>query len=824
MITYILDIDRVGTLTITLNGASPEDFCRFAHKAGKLNIPIKMINSFGQRKTMSSSYQYKDVIENILIEFGAQSHKTDVFDSPRSLRPNQDVNITVKSFELGDIHLVTSKFSAIFYRIISNMFKRQLYVSGENDYIISSVDYNLFEHFIQELRKSNFITTPLDPMLSLLPKNTTGPINPIVLVEESDKDGWSFRINVHHGTNDPAKVEQKLDELISFVFPNKAESINSTDTDLKVVEINTGLKKIYYFRCSYRDAKAFQLILEKNGFNTVALQKVLDIVVSKGVLEKTRIDGEIDGFKSDGDIDNVIKKYEKLFFRNSSLPKTKQHFFKAQIDGIKFLYSRQSALLGDSVGVGKTLQFIAAADIRLKVSGGNCLILTKNAVVPQLAIEIQRITGVSDSDISEDWSAPAKWTVLPYQLFEEDALVSTTSPTPLREIATTFLANLAKSGKFTICILDEVHMIKNGNPEKRNIDGYLKHGDSHRTFNVQEVTKSIPFVWGASATIIANKPIDLFNQLRAINHNAGMMDFDVFKSKFGGNSLDELDKFRKADLIRYLLTDQGIYLSRTKKEVNPNIPPINSSEKRIYLTDNEVDEIMKKAKNKDRPSIQEMSTIREKIALVKMDNTISLAKSVLESGRKVGIFTSHSRSLIGIKYKLELLMEFIYPGQNKKVASIAGGQDRKTRQKEIEAFKAPGSDYMAIVISIEAGGTGLDFPNILTDVIVNDFDWSPSDDDQSIGRFYRINSTSPVNVTYVIAENTLDQRFFNMMKQKKEIAERIQLLSDEEKTIVAGSSGDELKQLLAIRSKKWEELKLMSDLDRSYDALNATKI
>ena len=63
-----------------------------------------------------------------------------------------------------------------------------------------------------------------------------------------------------------------------------------------------------------------------------------------------------------------------------------------------------------------------------------------------------------------------------------------------------------------------------------------------------------------------------------------------------------------------------------------------------------------------------------------------------------------------------------------------------------------------------------------------------------------------------------------MMKQKKEIAERIQLLSDEEKTIVAGSSGDELKQLLAIRSKKWEELKLMSDLDRSYDALNATKI
>ena len=144
----------------------------------------------------------------------------------------------------------------------------------------------------------------------------------------------------------------------------------------------------------------------------------------------------------------------------------------------------------------------------------------------------------------------------------------------------------------------------------------------------------------------------------------------------------------------------------------------------------------------------------------------------MRAGRKVAVFTAHTESLTKIKTDLELILDLVYPGENKTVASIDGSQNKEQRQAQIQEFKSKGSNMMAIVISIDAGGTGLDFPNILTDVIVNDFDWSPSDDDQSIGRFYRINSRQKVNVTYVIAENTLDRKYFDLLNEKKKIAER----------------------------------------------------
>ena len=379
---------------------------------------------------------------------------------------------------------------------------------------------------------------------------------------------------------------------------------------------------------------------------------------------------------------------------------------------------------------------------------------------------------------------------------------------------------MAKSGLFTVCILDEVHMIKNGNPEHRDRIN-LKHTSSHRTFNVQEVTQYIPFVWGASATIVANKPIDIYNQLRAINHNAGLMKYEEFKARYGGDSKNPKDQYVKADEIRDLLTDQGVYIRRTKQEVNPDMPPIKISEDRFAVTESNIEEIMKGVRNRDRPSAQEMSKIREKIAYSKILHTVALAENLITQGKKVGVFTAHAKTLKEIKRRLELLLEEIFPGQGKKVSAISGGQNRRIRQSEIQAFKEPGSEYVAIVISIDAGGTGIDFPNILTDVIVNDFDWSPSDDDQSLGRFYRINSLNAVNVTYMLAENTLDRRFYELLKKKKEIAERIQNLSDEEKSAASASAGNANEQIAKIRERKWAALVQMEQIDEQYRASGA---
>ena len=824
MSTYTFNIDRLGNLFITLIGVAPDEFCRFAHKAAAAKIPLIMTTSFGSRKTMQSNFQYKMAVENILTEIGLRSHDTTVFDVPQSTRNNEDTIIKVVSFDkFGDLTIKTQdrstgtdKFSAIFYSIVKRIFENKVAPVGDNTYIISSVTRNLIRQFVNALLASRFDVSPLTPIVNNAPEDREGYVNPMVLAEVSDYPNWIMKITANKGSRDPSVVAQEMDNVISFLFPNKTDSANNNEPQYKVAVMKNSMRTTYYLRCDYRELKSLQTMLEKNNFNTTAMGALIDELARKKKIQKTRIDGQLDGFKTNKEFLELVSQYEKMFFRHLDIPEEDKKFFPAQVKGIQFLYSRQSALLGDEVGVGKTIQCIVAADIRMSKSGPGCLIITKNAVVPQLVVEIQKITGASDADISENWQAPSKWTVLPYQLFEEDSAVATSdgSAKPLREVVTETLINYAKNGKFKVCILDEIHMVKNGNPENKNANGFLKHKNSHRTFNVQEVTKHIPFVWGASATIVANKPRDLLNQLQAINHGLGNMDYAEFKKRFESSD-DEDESFQKADMIRDLLTDQGVYIRRSKKEVNPNIPDMNINESPISLSSDEIESVLQGVKNKERPTAQEMSKIREKIAMSKVPNTVALAISIMEQGHKVGIFTAHSDSLKEIQRQLNLELQSMYPGKNKKAAAIYGGQNRTERQSLISEFKSPLSDYMAIVISIDAGGTGLDFPNILTDVIVNDFDWSPSDDDQSLGRFYRISSKKSINVTYMIADNTLDRKFYNLLQEKKKIAEKIQNLTEAEKKAATSTAVDAREQIARIRQEKWNALKHMSALRRN---------
>ena len=111
--TYTLDIDRVGQLNLGLYQITPEQFCHFAQKLGQLRIPAYMISANGFAKTMRSSFEHKDKILNLLAEMGAKENKTGTFAIPQSFRPNDDITIQLKSFELGQIHIATNKFSAI---------------------------------------------------------------------------------------------------------------------------------------------------------------------------------------------------------------------------------------------------------------------------------------------------------------------------------------------------------------------------------------------------------------------------------------------------------------------------------------------------------------------------------------------------------------------------------------------------------------------------------------------------------------------------------------------------------------------------------------
>lgn len=452
-----------------------------------------------------------------------------------------------------------------------------------------------------------------------------------------------------------------------------------------------------------------------------------------------------------------------------------------------------------------TPQCIVAADIRLKQSGGKCVVVTVNSVVSQYMEQIIKIAQIDPKDVSDDPFSDAQYRVLKYTLFSSQGS---------REDVTKHLVEEAMSGDITVLILDEIHNVKNGDPRKRNKNGYLKHTSNHTTFNIQEVSQHIPFVWGASATIVANKPVDLYNQLVAINHKMGKLPYGGFKYVFDPD--DKKQKLVAADKIKEILLDQRIYVQRTKQAIRGDMPEqfVSASHADVNISglNNQVKERLFSSKNPDHP-LAGMTAFRTSIAEFKVPKSLSLAEDIIRQGKKVAIFTNFNPSADMLVLGLNNIFETHEIDGS--VAQIRGGQ--RNRQQVIEDFTNPGSNSKAIVINIRAGGTGLDFPNILTDIIVNDFDWSVAQDKQSLGRFYRINSEQDINVTYVIANNTADLVMYQKLEGKREIADRITSLSEEEMQILNDGIRGNNERLREIREARhraiMEQDQMQSDND-----------
>lgn len=805
MKSYSINIDRTGSLDLAINGLGLEDYKKIIGKMQDNRIDAHLSSHTPNFVVFNSTWENKNKIEQIMKEMGIEQQDPSMPSSlPLSISKKDSNFIKIKSFSFGDLELETTKFDYVFSEITKRIFNDRISFNGEKSYIISGIDKKSLRWYIKALNENGYNVSPLNPILNIIPDSVTQETSPIITAEEVDQEEgpWDLKIGLRQIGGNITYSQNELRKIIVFLFSKMAQSIDNPKQDENCAEKKYAGNNFFYLRGRYRDFKNLQLVLEKNNFNTYAVGKVISDMTNSGSMRKEKIEGEIYGFKNEEELNKEIVKYENKFFAESDLDEDKKKFFPAQIEGIKFLFTRSSALLGDEVGVGKTLQTIIAASLKMKFDNKGCLIITKSSIVEQLSGEIPRITGEDKKNISKDWSMPSKWTIVPYHIFGD---INT------RKAATQALSNYAKNGFFQVCILDEIHMIKNGDPINKNKNGYLEHGDNHTTFNVQEITKYIPTVWGASATIVANRPIDMLNQLIAINHPMGKMGYKEFTDNFDSRESEE-EQMKKADMIRDILIDQGSYIRRSKKEVNPNIPELNVSHIRISMSDDMIGEIMKGISG--RPNISQLSRIRERIAVSKVPYTISEAADIISQGKKVAIFTVHTGTAMDIiAEKIETILDGIY-GQGKMgVAKIHGKQTPIERNETIEDFKSKDSKHMAIIIGIDAGGAGLDFPNIVNDVIINDFDWSPSDDVQSLGRFHRINSKEPVNVKYILAENTLDKKFFDLLQEKKEIAERVQTLSDKEREEVASNKGDVQEQILKIRKKKYEEMMKLNKLN-----------
>lgn len=684
---------------------------------------------------------------------------------------------------------------------------RTLIIPDQNSMLFIGVATSIFGQgrVLRDVNSGNiFISSPskediikLHNSLQIINMNISGladvvnslEVNPnaesqYIIKLSQDNDKIYLDLN---GYPDPRSILNIVEEC----FPSTSEHFVPGYPSHEIVK-NPSLRQTgYELKCflngNRNDFYRFLKVCESRGFNTEQARRIIEYASAKEIIAPSRVDGEIDMPGGEDQLNRSISEVEGNFAAH--LLKTKKQagvkIKEKQIDGIKFLYTRKSAILGDEPGVGKSLQLIAAAHIRLQTSGGRCLIITKPIVVNQLVKEIEGMT--KSESISTDYNSDAQWTVLPYSIFGNDRI---------RESVTSKLVNDAKSGKITVMILDESHTIKNGDPSERDPTGGMKHKAQNTTFNIQDISKYVPFVWGASATMVANVADDVYNQLKAINHTVGNMNFDKFKERFTHPS-DHSVRLEKADELRQALIDHGVYIQRSKKQVEPNLPDLHTHEQAVSVSNEQIKTLASEKASGSKPN---MMHERMAVAELKTSESAAKAESILRQGKKVAIFTGFRSSRKMLEEKLESILEKL--GMRKTVYTIDGDQTPENRETIVSSFKNPDSPVMAIVINLQAGGTGVDFPNILTDVIINDFDWAPSTDTQSINRFFRISSKEDVNVTYMVANNTIDEAIYRRLQLKKQIADAIAILNDEESRLISEKRGSSDTQLQKTREER----------------------
>jgi chromodomain-helicase-DNA-binding protein 4 len=128
-----------------------------------------------------------------------------------------------------------------------------------------------------------------------------------------------------------------------------------------------------------------------------------------------------------------------------------------------------------------------------------------------------------------------------------------------------------------------------------------------------------------------------------------------------------------------------------------------------------------------------------------------------ERGHRVLMFSQ----FLGI---LDIIEDFLN-GLGVKFHRLDGSISTLEKQKRIDEFNAPSSDYFAFLLSTRAGGVGINLATADT-VIILDPDFNPHQDIQALSRAHRIGQKNKVLVFHLMTRDTVEEKIMQIGKKK----------------------------------------------------------
>lgn len=417
--------------------------------------------------------------------------------------------------------------------------------------------------------------------------------------------------------------------------------------------------------------------------------------------------------------------------------------YQYQIEGVDFLSKRQKALLGDQMGLGKTLQALFSLG-----EGARSLAVVPASLKYNWMDEIKLWrpdlrSCVIDGKANFRWPEAGEIVIINREILPEFL-------TPVKTASDKYGKAVwsdadKKSAAETIVIVDEAHKFKNHKAACSKKMGQL--------------TRAAMKVIGLTGTPLTNEPGDLFGVLSSLGMVGEVFgNWERFKSLFNANqgrfgtiwgrpSTEVPERLRR------------VMLSRTREEVLPNLPRKqyvtltveNGKAVQKMLDALEVEYGSAVQVTGQLPPFTAFSKVRAAIAKDRIGAMMEFVESCEEQNEPLVVFCDHLSPMDAL-----LLREGW--------AVITGDTGLEQRQEIVRAFQA--GRLKGVGLTITAGGVGLTLTHANKMLFV-DMNWVPANNWQAEDRICRIGQTADkVTIYRIVGNHPLDQHINRLLTEK----------------------------------------------------------
>ncbi len=304
----------------------------------------------------------------------------------------------------------------------------------------------------------------------------------------------------------------------------------------------------------------------------------------------------------------------------------------------------------------------------------------------------------------------------------------------------------------------------------------IKNHLTARAKNIQKLAVNIPYIIGLSGTPIKNNAGEYFTILNLLQpkrfpeFTRYLRDYcDSYETMYGYKvgGLSSIDNF---------MEDTKDFITRkTQKEVLPDLFALKMPRKFQYV---EFDKKFRKAYERGVSELEELmyredssslqadkmairNRLRQLTGLSKAVECVDLVTDhILSTGRKIIVFAHHHSVVDLLENNLN---SWLKDGGYNPCVLIRAGDNGTQRVEQFSKDNTP-----ICIASTLASGEGLDgLQRTCSDMILLERQWNPSNEEQVEGRIGRIGQTKPVNFIYMIAGQTIDEWFTELVEQKR---------------------------------------------------------